>query len=331
MTEPTWKGFGEWLSRARRKIHPADLFWLTPPGVMSIMAGFSIDRLLVDRKSGADGAHASEPPTLDGFDPELAVVFADLFRYVGQRYFRLELRGLENVPKEGPALLIGNHNGGPLPLDSAFTVLGVYDHQGPARIVNALAHDGLFHHPTLRRYVNRLGLLPAGHRSAELALSAGRLVLLYPGSDWDAMRPFSERHKVVLHGRKGFLRVALKNRAPIVPVVSVGTHEQFVVLTRGDKLAHRLGLHRLMRLDSVPIALSVPWGVAPAFLPYLPLPAQTTIEYGPPIYFSEYGPEHANDDAVLSHCYQIVESTMQSMLDRLSAGRVPLLGKLRVR
>jgi len=323
MTEPTWQGFGEWLSRARRKIHPADLFWLTPPGVLSIMAGFSLERL------GERGVNAPRPaPSLAAHDPEFMELCCDLFRYLGRRYFRLELKGLEHLPPEGPAMLVGNHNGGPLPIDSAFTLLAVHDHLGPQRIVHSLGHDGLFHHPTLRRYVGRLGILPAGHKSGALALSAGRLVLLYPGSDWDAMRPFSDRNKVVLHGRKGFVRLALRTGAPIIPVISVGTHEQFVILTRGEKLARRLGLHRLMRLDSVPIAMSVPWGVAPAFLPYLPLPAQTSIEFGPPIRFPGLGPKDENDEAALAHCYQVVESAMQGILDRLSAGRVPFLGKL---
>ena len=62
-------------------------------------------------------------------------------------------------------------------------------------------------------------------------------MLVYPGSDLDTFRPFRDRDKIVLGGRKGFLELALRERVPIVPVVTAGTHEQIIVLTRGDRLA----------------------------------------------------------------------------------------------
>lgn len=312
-----------WYGRASRVIDGKDLWLLTPPGIMSILLRGMRDRLTAAKLPPCDD--------LDAYDPELVAVLADLARVLARYYFRLQLRGVEHVPKEGPALLVGNHNGGALPFDSLFTVLAVYDHISPSRILHGLAHDALFIDPKIRGYAQRVGAVRAGRGVAERALGRGRLLLVYPGSDWDACRPFSDRHRVVLHGRRGFLRVALRTGVPIVPVVSVGTHEQLLILTRGDRLARLTGMHRLLRTDTLPISLSVPWGINLAYVPYLPLPAQTSVWFGEPLRFPDVRPDQADDEEVLARCYAQVESRMQAMLDELSQGRVPVLGSRRDR
>jgi 1-acyl-sn-glycerol-3-phosphate acyltransferase len=122
-------------------------------------------------------------------------------------------------------------------------------------------------------------------------------VLVYPGSDLEVFRPWTERNRIILRGRKGFLRLALAAGVPIVPVVSAGTHEQLVVLTRGDRLARWLHMH---------------W---------------TTLKFGPPIRWPSLSPKDAGDPAVLGRCYAEVESAMQSMLYTLAVGRRAFLGQ----
>jgi hypothetical protein len=114
-----------------------------------------------------------------------------------------------------------------------------------------------------------------------------------------------------------------------VPVVSVGTHEQLVILSRGERIARALRLPELMRTRTFPIALALPWGLSSGLLPYVPLPAQTTVAFGPPLSFEELfpGAAQAEDPAALSHGYALVTARMQAMLDELQAGRIPLLGK----
>lgn len=263
---------------------------------------------------------------LSAYDPELFELFAELFRLIGRDCFRLQLRGVSNVPPSGPVLLVGNHNGCVLPLDSLFTLVAVHDHL-PGRIVHPLAHEAVFTHPTVRRYACGIGALQAGHGASDKALGAGRAVLVYPGSDWDAGRSFGDRGRIELHGRTGFLKVALRHRAPIVPVVSAGTHEQLIVLTRGEGIARALRLHKLLRTDVFPLVLALPWGLAHGFMPYLPLPAQTTLSFGAPIEFTEVEPAQAEDPEVLARCYEVVRGRMQAMLDELMAGRRVLLGQ----
>ncbi len=310
----------DWLARARRLVPRKDRrVLLSPPRLVARFARFALARA-----AGHAGlVHADE---LDAVDPELVDLLLDFWRAFGTRYFRARVEGVENVPARGPALLVGSHNGALVPSDSFFTALAIRDRFGPERRMYALAHDFLFEDPILRSYAQRLGMLRAGHDGAHRALAAGHCVLVYPGSDLDAFRPFRERSKIVLGGRKGFLKLALRERAPIVPVVSVGTHEQLVVLARGDRIARLTHAHAWARSEVLPIVLSLPWGITSGFVPYLPLPAQTTVAFGEPIVWPELGKESAEDPDVLARCYAEVESRMQTMLDQLSEGRRFLLG-----
>lgn len=250
-------------------------------------------------------AAAVGPELLAARDPALIEVIVDLFRAIGRYYFRIEVRGIEHVPPTGPALLVGSHNGAACPMDSFLTGVALWDRLGPDRAVHPLADDIVFHDPVLRGYAQRLGFLVAGHQGAALGLRAGHLVLVYPGSDLETYRTWRERYRIDLGGRLGFLRLALRERVPIVPVVSAGTHEQLVV--------------------------SLPWGLTSGFVPYVPLPAQTTLAFGPPISWPELGPEHAEDKAVLTRCYRQVVDLMQVTLDSITAGRRPFLGQPRGR
>ena len=310
----------EWVSRARRLIPRRDRkVLLSPPRLVARFTRFALARAA----GRAGRVHADD---LEARDPELVTLLLDFWRAFGTRYFRARCEGIENVPAQGPVLLVGNHNGALLPSDSFFTALAIRERYGPERRMYALAHDFLFEDPILRSYAQRLGMLRAGHDGAHRALAAGHCVLVYPGSDLDAFRTFRDRSKIVLGGRKGFLKLALRERAPIVPVVSVGTHEQLVVLARGERLARLTHAHSWARSEVLPIVFSLPWGITSGFVPYLPLPAQTTVAFGEPIRWPDLGSERADDPDVLARCYAEVESRMQAILDRLSAGRRFLLG-----
>jgi len=247
-------------------------------------------------------------------------------RWLARHWFRHRVTGLANVPREGPALLVGNHNGGIMVVDALLAYLSIWDDQGPARRIYGLGHDLIHWDPTVRRYAERFGALRAGHVGGRRALAAGHLVLVYPGSDFDAGRPWRDRNRIVLGGRKGFVRLALAAGVPVVPVVTAGAHETFVVLTRGQRLARWTGLDRRVRANAVPLALSVPWGIAPAWLPYVPLPAQVTQTFLPPLRWDLLGPAAARDEAVVDRCYREIEAAMQAALTDLTADRVPWLG-----
>ena len=119
----------------------------------------------------------------------------------------------------------------------------------------------------------------------------------------------------------GARQVVLRERVPIVPVVSRGTHEQFRVLARGDAFARLIRLHEWARAEVFPIVLSLPWGLTSGFVPYLPLPSPTTLAFGEPLAWPELDAAAANDPAVVRRCYEDVRARMQSLLDGLYADR----------
>lgn len=306
-----------WRARAHRLIPREDRrVLLSPPRLVARFARYALQRTIGgDDRIAADDIHAR--------DPETVTLICDLFRILGAHYFRLRLEGVENVPP-GPVLLVGNHSGGLLPSEGFFSTLAIHDHFGPERAVYALAHDFLFADPTLRRYATRGGILRAGHESARHAFAEGHCVLVYPGSDLDTFRPFRDRGTVVLGGRTGFIKLALRERVPIVPIVTAGTHEQLVVLARGDRLAKLLHTHAWARTEVLPLVLAIPWGLTLGFVPYLPLPAQTTQRFLPPM---RWPAARADSAADVARCYDEVRAAMQAGMDQIAHDRRFLRGQ----
>ena len=147
---------------------------------------------------------------------------------------------------------------------------------------------------------------------------------MYPGGDYEVHRPSWERNRVDFNDRKGFIRLALEQNVPIVPVVSIGGQETALFLTRGERLARLLALDRLFRLKVLPISLAVPWGLNVGdMLGHLPLPAKITSETLPAIDLrAEFGSD-PDIDEVYDHLIRV----MQDTLDALAAERrMPLLG-----
>ncbi len=234
------------------------------------------------------------------------------------RYFDAEVAGLDCIPKGG-ALLVGNHNGNVVTPDSYVFAAAYYRHFGYHDPLVALAHDFVFRIPLLSDLAKNFGLLPASSDHAHAALQRGRKVLLYPGGGWEASRPSKDRDRIDFAGRVGFLRIAMRARVPIVPVVTAGAHDGWFVLSRGDRLARALGLKRLFRMDVFPIAIGLPTGliVGPA-TPYIPLPFKMLIEVQPPI--TVEGNEDDRD--ALFRAYSDITGSMQAALTTL-ASRLP--------
>jgi 1-acyl-sn-glycerol-3-phosphate acyltransferase len=238
-------------------------------------------------------------------------------------YFRAEVRGLHNVPADGPVLLVGNHSGGNLTPDTHVFTLAFNTYFGVERRFYQLAHNLVLAMPGLSR-LRKFGTVAASHENAHKALDSGAALLVYPGGDYEVHRPIWDSHKVDFNGRKGYIRLALEKDVPIVPVVAIGGQETSIFLSRGERLARLLGLDRAFRLKVLPISLAVPWGLNIGdMLGHIPLPAKITVEVLPAIHLRD----RFGRDPDIDEVNRYVLSEMQGKLDELAAERrFPFIG-----
>jgi 1-acyl-sn-glycerol-3-phosphate acyltransferase len=192
----------------------------------------------------------------------------------------------------------------------------IADRRGVDAPFHVAAYDLLFALPGVGTLARRLGGMPADMGTAARALEDGELVLVYPGGDWEACRPWRERGRVEFAGHEGFIRLALRTGVPVVPVVAHGSHESIVIVNRGDRLARLLGLGRL-HIKVLPIVAGFPWGISLVFPPPIPLPSAVTVQFLPPLQWSSLGPDAADDPEVVDACYEEITSLMQRALDDL--------------
>jgi 1-acyl-sn-glycerol-3-phosphate acyltransferase len=238
-------------------------------------------------------------------------------------YFRADVKGLHNIPSEGPVLLVGNHSGGNLTPDTTVFTLAFTTYFGVERKFYQLAHNLVLAMPMLA-FLRKYGTVAAGRSNAQKALQTGAAVLVYPGGDYEVHRPTWEAGKVDFGGRKGFIRLALEQDVPIVPVVSAGGQETALFLSRGEGLARLLRLDKLFRLKVLPISLAIPWGLNIGdMLGHFPLPAKISVRALKPIYLREEFGEQPDVDQIYDH----IMGVMQAELDLLyRERRLPLIG-----
>lgn len=240
-------------------------------------------------------------------------------------WFRMEIDGWENVP-QSPVLLIGIHSGAPFVWDAWTVGIQWWRRFGQSRPLNGTAHDALMAIPGIGRYFRSMGVLPAAPDAIATALAEGRDVALWPGGEVDSLRPWRERDRANLAGRKGFVKMAIRAGVSIVPIATVGGADAMPVLIRGDGLARTLRLDKVLRLKVFPLAVSLPWGIAPAALPQLPLPAKIRTRFMPAIEL-DHDPDRAADDDYVDQKYRDVQDSIQRGMDALARKRaLPLFG-----
>jgi 1-acyl-sn-glycerol-3-phosphate acyltransferase len=238
-------------------------------------------------------------------------------------YFRADVRGLEKIPAEGPVLLVGNHSGGNVTPDTTVFTLAFVAYFGAERRFYQLAHNLVVSMPGLG-WLRKYGTVAASPDNAQLALEKGAALLVYPGGDYEVHRPSWETAKVDFDGRKGWIRLALQNDVPIVPVVSLGGQETALFLSRGERLSKLLRLDKMFRLKVLPVSIAPPWGLNIGDMAgHLPLPAKIRVRVLDPVNLrEEFGQEPDLDDV-----YDHVLSRMQASLDRMARDRIlPVIG-----
>jgi 1-acyl-sn-glycerol-3-phosphate acyltransferase len=262
---------------------------------------------------------------LDGPDWDFMEQQKYLWNPLMDYWFRMQIEGWEKLPAP-PALLIGIHAGAPFVWDAWTVGVQWWRHFGQHRPLHGTAHDLLMALPGIGDYFRKMGVLPARSEPITAALEAGRDVALWPGGERDSLRHWSKRDEAVLGGRKGFIRLAIRNGVPIVPISTVGGPDAMPVIATGRRLAQLLRLDKFARLKMFPIAIQIPWGISPALLPEIPFPTRIRTAFQDPIEF-DHDPDKADDDEYVEAGYEQVRASIQAGMDRLARRRrLPLFG-----
>jgi len=263
----------------------------------------------------------NEIPEIAKWDPDLTKRVVGILRPVAKRYFRSEVKDLGRIPAGG-ALLVSNHSGGPTTTDLPTFAVDFYDRFGYDRPLYTLSHDILSVGPT-KQFLQQLGFIPASRDNAARALADDAAVMVFPGGDFDAMRPTLAQNVIDFDGRTGYVRTAIEAAVPIVPIVSIGGQETQFFLTRGTWLAKRLGIiKRLTRSEMVPVTAGFPFGVTLGGM-NLPLPSKIVTQVLPAINIAA----RFGEDPDVAEVDAYVRTVMQKAMNRLaSQRRFPVLG-----
>lgn len=261
--------------------------------------------------------------SLDQRDPQVIRSLMSVWQWLYDHYFRVETSGWQHIPPQGQVLLIGSHNGGLAAPDMFMMMHDWFRRFGVDRPAYGLMHPRVWEvAPPLADLAVKAGALVAHPKMAIAALRQGASLLIYPGGAEDAFRPYTLRHKIHFAGRKAFIRIALREKVTIVPVISYGAHDTLIVLAdlyKQLQQLHEWGMPWLFGIDPVvfPIYLGFPWGLAIGPLPHIPLPVKLYTHVCQPIIFERYGNQAANDRGYVDHCYTLVCRQMQQELDEL--------------
>ncbi len=240
-----------------------------------------------------------------GFDADLTEhLLAPLLRPVYRDYFRVETRGLENIPDTGGALVVANHSG-TLPVDALMMAMAILDHHPAHRNLRMLAADLVFAVPFLAPFARKIGNTLACQPDAERLLRAGHLVGVWPEGFKGVGKPFRERYTLQRFGRGGFVSAALRTGVPIIPCTVVGAEEIYPMIGNARSLARLLGLPYL------PITPTFPWL---GLLGLVPLPSKWYIEFGEPVPTDGYPPEAADDPMLVFELTDSIRETIQHTL-----------------
>jgi 1-acyl-sn-glycerol-3-phosphate acyltransferase len=250
-----------------------------------------------------------------GFDPDLnTAVLMPLFRPFYRTWFRVRMRGVENVPASGPALVVANHSG-VLPLDAIMLQIGIFDEHPQHRNLRLLSADLVYEVPVLSSMARRSGHIRADREEAGRQLAAGELVGVFPEGFKGIGKPFQQRYQLQRFGRGGFASIARQARVPIIPCAIVGAEEIYPMIGNWPYLA------RLLGFPYFPVTPLFPW-LGP--IGAIPLPSNWIIELCPPVPTDGFVPwPGAGPDESVSCLADTVRDTIQRKLDELVAERGP--------
>jgi 1-acyl-sn-glycerol-3-phosphate acyltransferase len=248
-----------------------------------------------------------------GFKIDVFARWEPFFRFCFEDYFKVEVRGLENVPRDGSALFIGNHSG-LLPIDAGMLAIPLLHSLKPPRRVRYLVTDWFFNVPGVRDWVVDTGQVRATLENAEKLISKGELVGIYPEGLRGVGKTFRERYRLI-DFHPGFVQLAISTGTPIIPVATVGGDEIY------PNFVNLKGMARELRMPFFPVLLTFPWLPFPLY--FFPLPVKWMIHIHPPIKL-DYPPEKAKDRKLCLRIAREIQYDIQRDLNAMLRERKSL-------
>lgn len=241
-----------------------------------------------------------------GFDPAFRAKVAPIFKFLYHRYWRVETQGVENIPRRGKAILIANHSGA-VPFDATMiSVAAQFEHR-PGRVVRFLYDHFVKDMPLVPRFFSRVGAVEATLDNARALLREGELIGLFPEGTEGVAKGFAKRYELQPF-HTGFLRLALEERAPLIPAVVVGAEETYPVIGRIESLGRLLGAPYLPLTPFFPML-----GV----VGMIPLPTKWKMRFGKPIWPSRRRWGAGPDEGFVRRQCEEIRERMQAMLYEL--------------
>jgi len=247
-----------------------------------------------------------------GFDPEFTdTVFLAALRPLFEKWFRVEVRGIDNVPEAGGALLVANHSG-TVAVDGLMTQVAIHDHHPAQRHLRMLGANLVFETPFVGEIARKAGHTLACMPDAERLLTEDELVAVFPEGFKGIGKPYRERYKLQRFGRGGFVTAAVRTGRPIIPTAIVGAEEIYPILGTLPTVA------RLLGVPYFPVTPTFPW-LGP--LGMVPLPSKWIIGFGEPIRTDDLGESAADDPMTVLEITDLVRERIQQLLYRLLVDR----------
>jgi 1-acyl-sn-glycerol-3-phosphate acyltransferase len=229
-----------------------------------------------------------------GMHPDFIALGDAIAAPLYERYFRVQSHGSHHIPQHGPAVLAANHSG-TIPLDGAMLWTDVLRNTEPPRVARAMADYFVPSLPVVSTLFARCGVVGGSRGNARALLENGELLMIFPEGVPGIGKPFSERYKLQ-EWRQGHCELAIRHRAPVVPIGIVGAEEQMPQLFR------------------IPLKGPMPYLPVPATL--VPLPVRYHIHYGEPIRMDQdYRPDQADDPEIVAEAALRVKAAVQELLD----------------
>lgn len=229
-----------------------------------------------------------------GLDREFLAAVQPVFTFLYQRYWRVAVTGVANVPATGPALLVGNR-AARRPFEAAMVATALELERAQERPLRSLYDASLASVPFLTAVLTKLGQAPATVENGIRLLAQDELVAVYPSAGDYRLESFD---------RSGYIKLALRSGAPIIPLAVVGVEEAYLALRQSPALA------RLEGLPSSPLSRRLARLAPLAALPY---PTKWSIDFGTPITLDNYGPEAADNLALVLQLSEQVQTAVASL------------------